>query len=1503
MTQDGISRELTLWWPEQTCTAGTTKAITAYIQAVGGTFNAKKLDLNAGLGNDNLGVLLGSLVYPYNSTGNTSIFQVRDIPGIPDRMFGQADNSATQEHNMLYMPVTAEDGNVWLNNNLGADYANLAKVSSFSPATQATAYNDYHAYGSFFQWGRKPDGHELMNWTSSTAGTGATTTATLSDTPAHALFITTSSDWRSTQNDALWATEASANNPCPAGFRVPTQTELNTWLSAAGIANTANSANSRLHLTTAGNRVYNTGNFDNINSQDLVWTSTQYGTNSYYIGIGSSAYTGNFPRGEGFSVRCIQNTTVTIPSTITLGQNGRYFIASVYDNNYLPYTAPTVAATTDTNVNPDGTTETLANAQGILTTTGVTVKIPVTATGSGTLPPYSTTTTIAADKTQDGISRQLILEWAEQAYTTGTKYITATIRAVGGTLNAKKLDINAGIGNDQLGVLMGSFAYPYNNAGKTTAYQLRDIAGIPDKMFGLADNSGTKEHNMLYLPAQAEDGNIWLANNLGSDYSTIGKTSFNPNMQATSATDYLAYGSLFQWGRKPDGHELINWTSGTAGTAVYGTTTSTLNDNPAHTQFITSASDWRSTQNDALWATEASTNNPCPAGFRVPTATEYTTLVSAAGITYSTNAASSMLKFSVAGDRQWTTGVFSGVGSTTGYLCSTVYGANEQNMHFDAGSAVIVNTSPRAQGILVRCIKDKGTASIPSTITLGQNAKYIMASVYDQDYLPYTTPTAAASTSTVAADGANESVTVDVQGSITTTGVTITIPVTATANGTLPPYSTTTTIPASATQDGISRQLVLEWGEQTYTTATPFITATIRAVGGSLNAPKLDVNGGIGSDYLGLLMGSFTYPYNNAGKTSTFQLRDIAGIPDKKYGLADNASDATTHKMLYVPVQAEDGKVWLNNNLGADYANVNKADLNPGMQAVAATDYRAYGSLFEWGRKPDGHELISWTASTAAPKYGSIAALNDNPTHALYITTSGAPYEWRVTQNDGLWSAEFSANNPCPSGFRLPSLTEQTNLFTAAGITNAAKAVSSILRFTVPGGRYVDGSFQWAYTGSYWSNSVGAGQTNYANYRAIDGSSSSVLANVRSFGFSVRCIQDYGITIPSSITLGQNQRYMVKSTYDTDFLPYTAPTAAASTSTVTADGTTDSPTVDIQGSISTTGVTVTIPATATMAGTLPAYSSTITIPASITQDGISRQLTLSWPETAYTAATTSITATLKAVGGTLNAKKLDLNAGIGNDNLGVLMGAFSFPYNNAGNTTTFQVRDIAAFYNSCAQIKTLFPASADGVYWVSPDSNASTYAPTRVYCDMTTDGGGWTLIGQYNHPAAAYMPHNRTDFPNLGSNTIGDESAGTGTFGTWGLAPAGLRAVYSFTTIRAEGWNTTNNTGVHVKIPNSPNYVKLGNVKYDFTGMTDLGKPAYWPATVACWSLAGKSPENHTLIFSDAYGAQHVFLHTVDGVCSGAYTILRVSNYLNYNGSGCSNALFPENGIIRLWVK
>jgi hypothetical protein len=46
---------------------------------------------------------------------------------------------------------------------------------------------------------------------------------------------------------------------------------------------------------------------------------------------------------------------------------------------------------------------------------------------------------------------------------------------------------------------------------------------------------------------------------------------------------------------------------------------------------------------------------------------------------------------------------------------------------------------------------------------------------------------------------------------------------------------------------------------------------------------------------------------------------------------------------------------------------------------------------------------------------------------------------------------------------------------------------------------------------------------------------------------------------------------------------------------------------------------------------------------------------------------------------------------------------------------------------SCWEIKQAFPKSADGLYWLY---TPALQRPQQFWCDMSTDGGGWVLIGR-----------------------------------------------------------------------------------------------------------------------------------------------------------------------------
>lgn len=452
-------------------------------------------------------------------------------------------------------------------------------------------------------------------------------------------------------------------------------------------------------------------NGDGVLEYTITGTPTAAGTATFNVSAGGQScsalsLTINPPTG---------NPTGVLPGTVTLAQNSRYFIASVYDNDYLPYTAPTAPANTSV-INAGGGTDTLVDILGSINTTGITVYIPATVTGSGgTVQAWTSTITVPANLTQNGVATQVQLSWAAQNLTTANSSLVATIKAVSGTLEAKKLDINAGIGNDYLGVLLGTFQYPYNQAGTLTGYQLRDIPGIPDRMFGQIDNAGMYQHNFLYLPITAEDGKVWLNNNLGANYANVDSPVFNLTQQATSISDTNAMGSLFEWGRKADAHELVDRDSSNP-VFLYGYVFGTVPTwSPTDYRRILGSANGTSTE----WLSSTVTtpppgdrwlanspNNPCPQGFKVPLAAEMSALRTAAGAANMYYSASSKLKltengvghydgrgiFNTTSGYYWLADGYGYAGSSIVYaghlLNTTVYTSNIGNSWVNQGKGV-----------------------------------------------------------------------------------------------------------------------------------------------------------------------------------------------------------------------------------------------------------------------------------------------------------------------------------------------------------------------------------------------------------------------------------------------------------------------------------------------------------------------------------------------------------------------------------------------------------------------------------------------------------------------------------------------------------------------------------------------------------------------------------------------------------------------------------------------
>lgn len=334
--------------------------------------------------------------------------------------------------------------------------------------------------------------------------------------------------------------------------------------------------------------------------------------------------------------------------------------------------------------------------------------IPLKVKQEGRILKFKTYAGISGQYTKDGKSGIVILEWLPANLTTDHKSMMVKVYAQDKEIELKQLDLVAGQGEDQMGILMTSFRYPKIQAESqqpqsnwTGTYDLRLISAIPDNKFTTANTAdGTVSyymHRFVYVPVMGPDGNIWFNNNLGANYADTGKPStFDPNQQAKSNTDYNAYGFLGQWGREYNGHEIVYWTSGTQGRPAYEFKSwTTAVGSPEVTNYYEN----------------------CPKGWHTPTKIEFDNFlefnnnrVGRLGLVGNT----SNLRIPYAGRRSFTNGAnFQDVGTkslvwsvssfTTEHIKSNKYVLSDGNSY--------INYDPYT-GLTTRCIKDGSTTSL-----------------------------------------------------------------------------------------------------------------------------------------------------------------------------------------------------------------------------------------------------------------------------------------------------------------------------------------------------------------------------------------------------------------------------------------------------------------------------------------------------------------------------------------------------------------------------------------------------------------------------------------------------------------------------------------------------------------------------------------------------------------------------------------------------------------------
>lgn len=207
-------------------------------------------------------------------------------------------------------------------------------------------------------------------------------------------------------------------------------------------------------------------------------------------------------------------------------------------------------------------------------------------------------------------------------------------------------------------------------------------------------------------------------------------------------------------------------------------------------------------------------------------------------------------------------------------------------------------------------------------------------------------------------------------------------------------------------------------------------------------------------------------------------------------------------EVTYGIITSTTGKKWLDRNLGAPNA------------PSTVDDFADYGDLFQWGRAADGHQVlfrkglndtdmsgVNGTTSFDAPQQPSST---DNPGHSkfiIYVSTWG---DWRQPKNDNLWQGVNGINNPCPPGWRIPTLTE----WAAENLVNLTTAFSK-LKLTYTGLRFVNNAAfgQSTTSGIYWTSTVDADTPDQTTRIRFNPNYAS-LAGGRGNGYACRCIKN-----------------------------------------------------------------------------------------------------------------------------------------------------------------------------------------------------------------------------------------------------------------------------------------------------------------------------------------------------------------------------------------------------------